>query len=237
MKRKIVLLSLLIMAICSWAQPYPESSYEIDGGYLMKWKGTETEIDFTKDPVLKNIYRIYSHAFQNNTTLEKVIFSKNIVELGGQVFENCENLKEVTFEESESEVPFLDIYSMTFYKCPQLEKIHLPRQYKIPGADFNGIIWGGLGEMFEECDAVSSITVSSNHPTLRVYNGAVYNKDRTQLFYVPSGTTGDFTVPTSVKELYNYTFYNSHLSSVFLPADIEEINAAIVFMIQQEKLL
>lgn len=223
MKRKIVLLSLLIMVICSWAQPYPESSYEIDGGYLMKWKGTETEIDFTKDPVLKNIYRIYSHAFQNNTTLEKVIFSKNIVELGGQVFENCEKLKEVTFEESESEVPFLDIYSMTFYKCPQLEKIHLPRQYKIPGADFNGIIWGGLGEMFEECDAVSSITVSSNHPTLRVYNGAVYNKDRTQLFYVPSGTTGDFTVPTSVKELYNYTFYNSHLSSVFLPADIEEI--------------
>ena len=224
MKRKIVLMSLLIMAICSWAQPYPESSYEIEGGYLKKWKGTETEIDFTKDPVLKDIYRILGNAFENNTTLTKVHFSKRMNILENRAFYNCENLKGVTFEEGNDwEEPYLEIWPMAFENCKLLEKIHLPRQYKIPGADFNGIIWGGLGEMFEECDALSTITVSSSHPTLRVYNGAVYNKELTQLFYVPSGTTGDFTVPTSVKELYNYTFYNSHLSSVFLPADIEEI--------------
>lgn len=224
MKRKIVLLSLLIMAVCSWAQPYPESSYEIDGGNLKKWKGPETEIDFTKDPVLKNLYRVWSNAFENNTTLIKVHLSGRINSLEGQAFYNCKNLKEVTFEEgNEWADPYLEIWPRAFEKCPQLEKVHLPRQYKIPGPDINGVVWGGLGEMFEECDAVSTVTVSSNHPTLRVYNGVVYNKERTQLFYVPCATTGDFTVPSSVKQLYNYTFYNSHLSSVFLPADIEEI--------------
>lgn len=224
MKRKIVLLSLLIIAVCSWAQPYPESSYEIDGGNLKKWKGPETEIDFTKDPVLKNLYRVWSNAFENNTTLTKVHLSGRINSLEGQAFYNCKNLKEVTFEEgNEWADPYLEIWPMAFEKCPQLEKVHLPRQYKIPGPDINGVVWGGLGEMFEECDAVSTVTVSSKHPTLMVYNGAVYNKERTQLFYVPCATTGDFIVPSSVKQLYNYTFYNSHLSSVFLPADIEEI--------------
>ncbi len=224
MKRKIVLLSLLIIAVCSWAQPYPESSYEIEGGNLKKWKGPETEIDFTKDPVLKDLYRILDNAFESNTTLTKVHLSARMNVLGHRAFRNCENLKEVTFEEGNDwEEPYLEIEEMAFEKCPQLEKVHLPRQYKIPGPDFNGVIWGGLGEMFEECDAVSTVTVSSKHPTLMVYNGAVYNKERTQLFYVPCATTGDFTVPTSVKQLYNYTFYNSHLSSVFLPADIEEI--------------
>lgn len=224
MKRKIVLLSLLIMAVCSWAQPYPESSYEIKGGNLKKWKGPETEIDFTKDPVLKDLYRILDNAFESNTTLTKVHLGAHMNVLEHRAFRNCENLKEVTFEEGyDWEDPYLEIWPMAFEKCPQLEKVHLPRQYKIPGPDFNGVIWGGLGEMFEECDAVSTVTVSSKHPTLMVYNGAVYNKERTQLFYVPCATTGDFTVPTSVKQLYNYTFYNSHLSSVFLPADIEEI--------------
>lgn len=224
MKRKIVLLSLLIIAVCSWAQPYPESSYEIEGGNLKKWKGPETEIDFTKDPVLKDLYRILDNAFESNTTLTKVHLSARMNVLGHRAFRNCENLKEVTFEEGNDwEEPYLEIEEMAFEKCPQLEKVHLPRQYKIPGPDFNDVIWGGLGEMFEECDAVSTVTVSSKHPTLRVYNGVVYNKERTQLFYVPCATTGDFTVPTSVKQLYNYTFYNSHLSSVFLPADIEEI--------------
>lgn len=224
MKRKIVLLSLLIIAVCSWAQPYPESSYEIEGGNLKKWKGPETEIDFTKDPVLKDLYQILDNAFESNTTLTKVHLSARMNVLGHRAFRNCENLKEVTFEEGNDwEEPYLEIEEMAFEKCPQLEKVHLPRQYKIPGPDFNGVIWGGLGEMFEECDAVSTVTVSSKHPTLMVYNGAVYNKERTQLFYVPCATTGDFTVPTSVKQLYNYTFYNSHLSSVFLPADIEEI--------------
>ncbi|RRC97308.1 leucine-rich repeat domain-containing protein [Prevotella sp. OH937_COT-195] len=224
MKRKIVLMSLLIMAICSWAQPYPESSYEIEGGNLKKWKGTETEIDFTKDPVLKDIYRILGNAFENNTTLTKVHFSKRMNILKHRAFYNCKNLKGVTFEEGNDwDEPYLEIWPMAFEKCPQLEKIHLPRQYQIPGPNFDGIIWGGLGEMFEECDAVSTVTVSPKHPTLMVYNGAVYNKDRTQLFYVPCATTGDFTVPSSVKQLYNYTFYNSHLSSIYLPADIEEI--------------
>jgi len=148
MKRKIVLMSLLIMAICSWAQPYPESSYEIEGGYLKKWKGTETEIDFTKDPVLKDIYRILGNAFENNTTLTKVHFSKRMNILENRAFYNCENLKGVTFEEGNDwEEPYLEIWPMAFENCKLLEKIHLPRQYKIPGADFNGIIWGGLGDM------------------------------------------------------------------------------------------
>lgn len=227
MKRKIVLMSLLIMAICSWAQPYPESSYEIEGGYLKKWKGTETEIDFTKDPVLKNLNRISGSAFQNNKTLVKVTFSMRINMLENRVFENCENLKEVIFEEgTDWEDPYLEISEMAFDNCQKLEKLHIPRQYKVlyHSEDPKGEFYSRLGNMFENCNAITTITVSSKHPNLRMYEGAIYNKNRTKLCYVPSGITGDFTVPNSVKELEYKTFCNSHLTSIFLPADIEEIS-------------
>ena len=176
-------MSLLIMAICSWAQPYPESSYEIEGGYLKKWKGTETEIDFTKDPVLKNLYRISGSAFQNNKTLVKVTFSMRINILEHRAFENCENLKEVIFEEgTDWEDPYLEISEMAFDNCPKLEKLHIPRQYRTVKDESNGNIYSKLGYMFENCNAITTVTISAKHPILKVYQGAVYNKNSQNYF-------------------------------------------------------
>lgn len=224
MKRKIVLLSLLIIAVCSWAQPYPESSYEIDGGNLKKWKGPETEIDFTKDPVLKDLYRILYNAFENNTTLTKVHLGARMNVLEHRAFRNCENLKEVTFEEGNDwEEPYLDVEEMAFDNCPKLEKIFLPRQYKVWKDEANGDIHSNLGRIFYDCNGITTITISSKHPFLKVFTGAVYNKGLTKLCYIPSGIAGNFTVHTSVKEIEEKAFYNSHLSSVYFPADIEVI--------------
>ena len=45
------------------AQSYPSTSYELSGSTLIRWIGTETDIDFSKDPNLRGVEYINDRAF------------------------------------------------------------------------------------------------------------------------------------------------------------------------------
>lgn len=101
-----------------------------------------------------------------------------------------------------------------FYSCYNLESVNIPASVTY------------IGETaFDNCRSLKSITVDENN---QVYssdeNGILFNKDKTELLSCPLGSTlSSYTVPNSVKSIYNSSFRNCKLESVIIPDSVESI--------------
>ena len=198
-------------------QAYPPSSYQIDGSRLLKWLGTETEIDFTKDEVLSRINIIGHHAFDGNSTLKSIVLPPSLSALWAYAFSGCTALEEVRFAEREDsyyvEEQYLNLRANCFEKCSRLQKVYLPKYLERMD---EGI--------FEKCPSLTSITISPKHPLWRVEDSALVTKmfPRTLVLF-PPGITGSYTVQNQVSTIGRGAFNSSSLTSVFLPKSVESI--------------
>ena len=127
----------------------PTSYYELseDKKTLIKWKNTqEQSLDFSSDPVLKEITTIGEGAFKDNDALKEVVLPQKVTfvakeafasvsqletiklpntvsAIGEGVFSGCTALKEVVLPENES---FTKIPKKAFEDCKSLKTIQLP---------------------------------------------------------------------------------------------------------------
>nr|WP_314801505.1 leucine-rich repeat protein [uncultured Capnocytophaga sp.] len=127
----------------------PPSYYELseDKKTLIKWKNNqEQSLDFSSDPVLKEITTIGEGAFKDNDALKEVILPQKVTfvakeafasvsqletiklpntvsAIGEGVFSGCTALKEVILPENES---FTKIPKKAFEDCKSLKTIQLP---------------------------------------------------------------------------------------------------------------
>ena len=77
---------------------------------------------------------------------------------------------------------------------------------------------------FESCSKLTSITVAASNPVYCSEGGVLYNKDKSTLIAVPGGSTGNFTVPSTVTTIDNSAFYGCfRLTSISIPETVEEI--------------
>lgn len=60
--------------------------------------------------------------------------------------------------------------------------------------------------IFAACDELTSIIVSENNNSFSSDDGILYNKDKTQIIFVPQAIQGVITIPDSVRHLNSGTF-------------------------------
>lgn len=73
-------------------------------------------------------------------------------------------------------------------------------------------------------DKLISIIVSEKNPYCKSLNGSVLSKDGKTLYKVPGGTSGEYTVPSSVVKIDSNAFLNCHyLTSINIPEGVESI--------------
>lgn len=77
---------------------------------------------------------------------------------------------------------------------------------------------------FVGCDKLTSIQVDQENRNWSSEDGVLYNKDKSILSIFPSGKTGAFTIPASVKTIASYSFSSSLVSEVIIPASVTTIN-------------
>ena len=79
---------------------------------------------------------------------------------------------------------------------------------------------------FDDSFALTAITVASGNKNYSSKNGVLYNKAQTSLLRFPSGKSGSFTVPSTVKIIENSAFFScSKLSAVTIPQGVSTIAA------------
>ena len=103
----------------------PATAYELskDKKTLLKWNDqTLTSVDFTTDPVLRNITHIAANTFSGCTALTQVKLTDKIEHIGQFAFYKCSNLSDFVMSNNEH---ITKIERGTFQDCSKLSYVKL----------------------------------------------------------------------------------------------------------------
>lgn len=138
------------------------------------------------------------YMFKFLTSLEKVIWSKNLPLVPGGTFANCENLKEIEFKNSITE-----IQADAFAYCG-FESFEIPATVKSLGNAFNG------------CRSMKHLTVSAGNNKYTAMNGIIYENGLQTLVFAQPNLSGDVQIPSSVTYMYPGAFKGTKIVSVII---------------------
>lgn len=173
--------------------------------------------------------------FSNCPRLKSVVLPENcrLNSSGGQ-FSSCENLEEVVFPSSTSIIP-----RSCFAGSRRLKVLNLPCVIKVEEYAFNScsslekIVFDRItsfnSSAFGHCDSLREVIIPSTNPFYSTYDGVVYSKDMTILYYCPAGLTGDFETPSTVEQIGSYAFSSTHLSNIVFSNGLRVIGSYVFY--------
>jgi hypothetical protein len=193
-------------------------SYEIssDGtATVTEYLGTDTDIEIPAELDGYAVTKIGNYAFYNcdllksvvipegvtyigydafaYSEIESVVIPEGVTDIDYSAFESCTSLKSITIPDS---VTYLAGWSFGY--CYSLTEITIGKGV----TDFYFSDWGDWGERvagaFEGCTSIAQINVSEENPSYASVDGALYNKDLTELIKCPPERAGEFVIPDSV---------------------------------------
>ena len=168
---------------------------------------------------------------------EKEVVIENTTEIvKAKAFEYCSKITSVKVEEGAAADVEMTIDTNAFKDCTSLANVQLPDYVTVlnPNAFKNCValtsieLPSGLKEfdatVFSGCTGLTSVTISDNN-LYKAQDGILFSPDMTTLYYYPlSKTETTYTVPSSVKTIYQYAFYNNQtLESIVLPRGLQSI--------------
>ena len=92
------------------------ADFEIDGDKLIRYNGYASEV-----AIPENVKIIGANAFENNTTVEKLILHDSILEIEGYAFRGCKKLSDIRLPYS-----ITSIGEWAFRECESLRSVVLP---------------------------------------------------------------------------------------------------------------
>lgn len=131
---------------------------------------------------------------------------KSVLYIGPSAFSNSDNLEEITFSDSVTE-----IINGLFIYCDNLHRINIGSGAKTVS-----------GNAFDGCNVIEAISVSTRNPYFTSIDGNLYNKDGSVLIKYATGKKDiEFTIPDTVKTIGYAAFeYNSSLQYIHIPETV-----------------
>lgn len=228
----LLLLLSLTSAVEVSAQSYPASSYQLSGNTLVRWVGSEADIDFTKDPALQGVNYIENNAFP--ATVKRVNFSYRFTDDSRRssfqyLFVAPEQVEHLSWEDdreaaertTDEERYYLRVDHLGFEFFTHLKTLRIPRQMKLrESIDYGGVVLSDFNGLYPHLERID---VSSQHPLYRSDDGVLFDKQRRVLIKYPATRTGHYEIPSQVEELSPYAFADGQLNTVSIPAAVRRI--------------
>lgn len=124
-------------------------------------------------------------------------------------FSSCENLTSIIISDG-----VINIGESAFEGCCNLKTVNIPNSVAIIYA-----------YAFEDCDSLTSINVDDNNSNYCSENGALYNKDNTELILVPAGIKDtEFVIPDGVKTIDDAFDGCDNLTSIIIPDSVKHVD-------------
>ena len=221
---------------------YPASTASITG-----WNGAPTDLvvpSTIDDPDYgeQEVAQIKNAAFRDCTSLKSITLPSTLTVIDSNAFEGCTSLTSITLPSSVGYIA-----SNAFEGCTSLTQITLPAETNTIGwetfqgcdnlasialgEDFEGIGYDegyvedseALAEEFNELPKLTNINVSAENDDFTSVDGVLYSKDKSELIAFPAGRAGNFMIPSHVKEISQFAFSNSKLTSITIPDTVTYI--------------
>lgn len=167
--------------------------------------------DVKKLIIEEGVTNVTEEAFGSCSNLEEVSFPSTLKTIGISAFHDTK-LTKVTIPEGVTQIG-----EAAFENCTELRKVTIPASVTQLGVnEINAFA-------FPECNSLETITVDENNPNYSSDDrGVLFNKDKTQLLYVPAMLSGHYDIPDSVERIAGTAFDNCvNLTSVSIPAKLK----------------
>lgn len=213
---RVVVVSFIV-SLQLYAQPYPTTSYQLDeeGKTIVKWLGSEAELDLSSDPAFSAIETIGSKAFANCRDLKTIILPEKTTNIEGGAFSDCDELAEITWSNA-----LVSICEDAFFACKRLKKIDLKSVQNIGNTAFSGC--AALEEIFlpktleelgysafSQCRSIKAFKVDKENEYFASYLEVLFDKNLSYLLAYPRAKVGsEYVVPPTVTVIAGRAFDN-----------------------------
>ncbi len=208
---------------------FGEYSYLLAAGkaYIKDYRGTEEVLNI---PSMLNGYQViglYSECFGNSKNLKVVNIPSSVKSIYIDTFVNCKTLEQINVDESNTTYASEDgiLYSKDYeyfvtvpegrkgivnvksgvkYICDcSLLNVSKVTQINVPASVFD------IGERaFFDTSSLQKINIDSSNEYFVFDEGILYNKDKSEVIKCVDTRTSCVTLPSSVKYIRSYAFYN-----------------------------
>ncbi|MBQ2661832.1 MAG: leucine-rich repeat protein [Clostridia bacterium] len=152
---------------------------------------------------------IGTSAFYQCTLLTKVVIPQSVQNISTSAFAECTSLTAVEMTTGLKKIGYY-----AFSDCTSLKSVTIPQSVE------------SIGEKpFRSCSSLETINVAVGNSYYTAVDGVLYDKACTKLIDYPSGKKNtEFTVPSGVKELGNYSFYeDENLLTLNIPDSVTKL--------------
>ncbi len=171
-------------------------------------------VTFTKDPKITNP----SITDALTSQLDFEITSDSTAQIIG-----CDSIAGINSDEIKTQVLIEGkLYDVTSIKNMSLTSRSATGVLIIPSSILK--IEGSL------VNGLDSVYVDENNPNYTSLNGIIYNKEKTEIIYIPRGIKGSIHIPEGVTEIGSEAFYYcSSLTSIEIPSSVTSIGSRAFF--------
>ena len=140
------------------------------------------------------------------------INGKQVTGIGGQAFEGCTGLENITIPDSVTEIGL-----EAFSGCTSLTNITIPDSVTEIGSS-----------AFSGCSSLTAIDVEVGNNNYTSVNGVLFNKGKTELICYPAGKTDkSYNIPNSVTSIGYSAFSGcTSLTSITIPNSVTSIDSS-----------
>ena len=140
------------------------------------------------------------------------INGKQVTGIGGQAFEGCTGLANITIPDSVTEIGL-----EAFSGCTSLTNITIPDSVTEIGSS-----------AFSGCSSLTAIDVEVGNNNYTSVNGVLFNKGKTELICYPAGKTDkSYNIPNSVTSIGYSAFINcTSITSITIPDSVTSIDSS-----------
>ncbi len=164
-------------------------------------------VNLTNVKLGNNVISIDYSAF-DNTKLESIDLPDSLICIGKMAFSDCA-LTYITIPDGVT-----TIGEMAFYICDNLLEITVPQSVTYIG-----------DSALRGCSSLKNVVVSEDNTNYKSIDGNLYDRNvETLIFYAIGKTDTCFTIPSTVKNIYEYSFLSAkNLTSVDIPDSVINI--------------
>ena len=203
--------------------PIAPPEFQIVGGVLKKYNGSDENVVISKDLGIKSIGQ---RAFFKCSTIKTLKLSSTITSISNYAFSNCENLEQITIPANVT-----SIGNYAFENCKSLKSISLPNELNSVG-----------NYLFSNCKSLTRVGLPENLRTISNY--MFFKCESLEEINIPEKVAGigwkAFSGCSSLKTINfskrlntigNYAFEScSSITSIQLPDNLTNIGEGIFFL-------